>query len=366
MLLGAHGCLWEELIKRKVSVMACHDRFNKIIEMPYIVILLFFLCSCSPQRSQFDFPNVEQGNVDKIFETFVSIPLEMEKRGDMIFVSDFKGDSLLWCYNLNDSNNVKRLLPRGEGPDEFLSPVQFFLSDTTMFVYNRWHFWGKEYGFDSNKLSMKPLSTTVHYSTDIDMIYPLAENHWIASGRFEDCRFLIMDDKGNIVYRGGDYPDYNEGEEDIPNFPKFMFHQSMFGFNRLTSRLVSVTSHVFELWKYSDGKLSLYKRELLSPYKYKYGAGEEWASAVADENTETGVKRIYATQNNIYMLYDSNTPQMYRDKKDIFNSEIWVFDWDGKPIRKIKTDSRLICFCIDEKGEYIYCMLNAPDLLLER
>ena len=109
-----------------------------------VLILLVLLCvSCSDKSDIVQFPSVKEVRFEKLFETYVSIPLEIQKEKDIIYVSDFRGDSLLWCYNLNDANVVKRLLPKGIGPDEFLSPVQFFFSDSTIYVYNRWHFYGK-------------------------------------------------------------------------------------------------------------------------------------------------------------------------------------------------------------------------------
>ena len=106
----------------------------------------------------------------------------------------------------------------------------------------------------------------------------------------------------------------------------------MFGFHKQHQRLASVTSHVFELWNYSKDTLSLYKRILLSPYKYSHKTGEQWASATAHADIEKGVERIYTTKNHIYMLYNANTEKMHREKKEKYNSEIWVFDWEGKPI----------------------------------
>ncbi|MCS2280372.1 BF3164 family lipoprotein [Bacteroides thetaiotaomicron] len=72
-------------------------------------------------------------------------------------------------------------------------------------------------------------------------------------------------------------------------------------------RLAAVTSHVFELWDSNSDSLLLQKRVLLSSYGYQYNVGNESASAVANDDVETGVKRIYTTDNYIYMLYDPNT-----------------------------------------------------------
>lgn len=48
-------------------------------------------------------------------------------------------------------------------------------------------------------------------------------------------------------------------------------------------------------------------------------------------------------------------------RRDTLNSEIWVFDWNGSPIKKIKVNQKLICFCVDEEKHKIYCIANTPE-----
>lgn len=330
--------------------------------MLYVLILLVLACvSCTNKSEIVQFPEIRNVYFEKLFETYVSIPLEIQKEKNIIYISDFRGDSLLWCYNLNDTSVVKRLLPKGIGPDEFLSPVQFFFSDSTIYVYNRWHFYGKKSLFDKDSLILKPLTEMVKYPTTIDMICPLTDNRWIASGRFDDNRYIILNNNGEIISKGGNYPEYKEGEKEIPNFPKFMFHQSILGFNKLKSRILSVTSHVLDLWDFSRDKLILYKRILLSPYDYNYNMGEDWASAEPIGEIENGVRRAYVSPEYIYLLYDSNTLNLKKDKEDNLNSEIWIFDWEGMPVQKLQINAKLICFCVDEKENTIYGVLNDPE-----
>lgn len=325
------------------------------------ILILLLVAACSAPIEKMSFNKAKGVNVNVLLETFVTVPLEMEKQGKYIYVSDFHGDSLLYCYDLEDKKQARRLLPKGTGPEEFLSPVQFFLLDSILFVHNRWHFSARSYKYNIDESLLCPVGKLIKLPTDIDMIYPLSKNRMVASGRFSDSRYVIMDENGNIISRCGDYPSYNSEEKEIPNFPKFMFHQSMFGFHKQRQRLASVTSHVFELWDYSQDTLFLYKRDLLSPYKYSYNMGDGWASSITDDDTERGVERIYATDNYIYMLYNPNTEKMRRSRKDKYNSEIWIFDWDGIPIQKLELDAKIMCFCVDEYSSKIFCILNAPD-----
>ena len=326
-----------------------------------LFLILFILVNCTVPVEKIAFEKVDDRKVTVLHETFISVPLEMDVKGDIIYISDFRGDSLLWCYNVVTQNFEGKMIPRGEGPGEFLSPIQFIMSDSMMFIHNRWHFTAQNYTFNPSNYILNPLGPLIHLPTDIDMLYLLSNDTYVASGRFSDSRFVILNKNGNVISKCGDYPDYNHGEKDIPNFPKFMFHQSMFGFYKKKEMLTTVTSHVLELWNYSNDSLLLQKRILLSPYGYQYNLGDESASAVANDDVETGAKRIYTTENYIYVLYDPNTTKMYYDKEAHLNNEIWIFDWEGKPIEKMKINNKLICFCVDEVKGKIYCIMNAPD-----
>ena len=262
--------------------------------MKYIQLLvLFILVSCTVPVEKISFEKVEDRKATVLQETFIGVPLEMDSKEDIVYISDFRGDSLLWCYNVSKRSLVGKMIARGEGPGEFLSPIQFILSDSMMFVHNRWHFTAQNYSYNSDNKTLTPLGSLIHFPTDIDMVYLLSDETYVASGRFPDCRFVILDKNGNVISRCGNYPDYNQEEKDIPNFPKFMFHQSIFGFHKKMKRLAAVTSHVFELWDSNSDSLLLQKRVLLSSYGYQYNVGNESASAVANDDVETGVKRIY-------------------------------------------------------------------------
>ena len=322
-----------------------------------VLIIVMFLIGCvgcnSSEKIFFD--NEYDVSVETVMETYIGIPLEMEIKNNFLFVSDFRGDSLLWMFDLN-TGNVKRSLPLGEGPRNFLPPVQYFFSDSTFVVHNRWHFNLRYCKIDSNNWEIVSVDESYKLSTDIDMIYPLGNNYWVASGRFPDCRFLIMDKTGKIVSRCGDYPSFMEGENSISNFPKFMFHQSMFGFQKDSSRLVSVTGHVMDLWDYTGNDLILNRRQLLSPYTYSFKEGDFSA-----KNIEKGAERIYCTDKYIYIQYNPNTNEDIYKKKDYLKSEIYILKWDGRPVMKLNVNKQIICFCVDEDNSRIYCIFNNPD-----
>ena len=65
-----------------------------------LIIILFTLLGCNSKSSKIEFEKNTHSNVNKILETFVSVPLEMRKIGNIVFVTDFRSDSLLFCYDI--------------------------------------------------------------------------------------------------------------------------------------------------------------------------------------------------------------------------------------------------------------------------
>lgn len=324
--------------------------------------LTLLLVSCSGSQKRVSFSESTTAKSTVLTEAIISIPMDIKKRGDVLYVSDFEGDSLLRCYSLSERRLVKQMLPQGQGPDEFLSPVEFFFSDSSAFIHNRWHFTAQNYALHAKDFSIRRQGELTHLPMNLDRIYPVSESRFIASGVFDDCRFLILDNAGKVLSRCGDFPNYQDEEEAVPNTAKAMFHQSQFGYNTARKRLASATSNVLELWDYAPETLTLHKRVLLAPYHYLFNSSPDGVYAENDNpDAELGARGIAVSTNYVYVLYNPNTHRMHEEHKETQNSEIWVFDWDGDPVRKILVDTQIVCFCVDETDAALYCVMAAPD-----
>lgn len=327
-----------------------------------LFVLALLLVSCSEPQKKVSFSESTTAKSTALKEAFISIPMDIKKRGDILYASDFKGDSLLYCYSLTEQRFIKQMLPQGQGPDEFLSPVEFFLSDSSVFIHNRWHFTARNYSFNAKDFSIQPQGELIHLPMNLDRIHPIGESRFIASGVFDDCRFLILDNGGNIISKCGSFPSYQSEEETIPNAAKAMFHQSQFGYNTELKRLACVTSNVLELWNDTPEALTLHKRLLLAPYHYQFDSSPDGVYAESDNpDAEMGARGIAVSNNYVYVLYNPNSHRMHEEHKETQNSEIWVFDWEGNPVRKILVDTQIECFCIDETETTFYCVMIAPD-----
>lgn len=286
--------------------------------------------------------------------SLIDKPIEMTKSGDIIFISDYKGDSLLWLYNVKTNQIEKRELAKGEGPKEFLPPIQIsFIDSSTVNIHNRWHFNFNLLKYDSIQRNFNYIGKRKNISTDIDMLYPIKDNLYIASGKFKESRFAILNSEGKIIHYFGEYPNLMKNEKELDNFSKFMFHQSMFSYNKDKNIIACSTSHILELYD----NYKCIKQICLSPYNYQKKSQGNWNYIDISKNIEIGAKRIYSTNKYIYILYNPNT---YESKNEL-NNEIWIFNWKGDRIKKVTTNYNMQCFCVDESNKAIYGIINAPN-----
>ncbi len=286
--------------------------------------------------------------------SLIDKPIEMIKSGDIIFISDYKGDSLLWLYNTRTNQMKKKELAKGEGPSDFLPPVQIsFIDPSTANIHNRWHFNFNISKYDSIKKTFHNIGERIRISTDIDMIYPIKDKQYVASGKFKEGRFAILNAKGEIIHYFGEYPNLINNEKKLDSFSKFMFHQSMFSYNKDKNIIACTTSHILEL--YNDYKCI--KQIILSSYDYQNKFENNGNYIEINKNTEIGAKRIYSTNKYIYILYNPNT----FENENKLNNEIWIFNWNGDKIKKITTNYNMQCFCVDESDKIIYGIVNAPN-----
>lgn len=331
--------------------------------MKYFLVTCFgiLLLSCSQNtnnKKEIVFPQTENVVVNILGDSsIIGIPLEMEKFESLLLISDFQGDSLIWVFDLSKNRMVKRWVSKGKGPNEFQSPIQMVLIDSILFIQGRSQFTSQKFTINQSLLTLEPVEPLIRISTDIDRLYPLNTGNDIASGRFKEGRYAILDREGKIIHYFGDYPNYKVGEGRIPNFPKFMFHQSMFTCNN--NMLASATAHVLEFVDFSEIQPKIVKRILLSNYDYKYDEGDEWAIAQATDNTQIGVVSLCSTKEYLYLIYNPNTEN--DPDKTAGNNQIWIFDWDGNPIKKIQPDLHVRCMYVENNNKTVYCVVNAPD-----
>ncbi len=301
------------------------------------------------------FPQTDSVNINLLGDSsIIGMPLDMTKYDNLLLISDFHGDSLIWIFDISKNKMKKRWISKGKGPDEFLSPIQMVLTDSILAIQNRSQYSSRKYRINLSSLTLEGAEPLIRIPTGIDRLHPLNEGKYIASGIFEESRYAILNHDGEIVQYFGNYPNYKAGEDYIPTLPKFMFHQSMFTYHSHREKLASVTQHVLEIINFPDHQPQVEKQILLSPYDYYYTDGMQRA-----DNFQIGAVFACSTHDYIYIIYNPSIVNG-RSRKE-YNNQVWIFDWNGNPVKKILPDLQITCMYVEDDNKTVYCMVNAPD-----
>jgi hypothetical protein len=170
--------------------------------------------------------NIDFNSID--YPEILGISMQLVKIDSLLLINDFHGDTLINVFNLNSGKIVKRLIPKGSGPGELISPLDIQLCDSNLYVLCRPKFSLNHGSVDSVTAGSFVISNDGLLPQKSDRFIPLTENQFVFSGLWNKRYILYNPSKASEIKEFGDYPNYWEGEKDFPENAKAMFHQSRF------------------------------------------------------------------------------------------------------------------------------------------
>lgn len=329
----------------------------------FLLAAVLIGCNQNPYQPSDHFPSISTLSISPMTVTdslMVGLPSDMIVTNGKIVIADFQGDSVLWIVDL-ENGKVQRGGANGEGPREFQSPLQIVPTDSGIVLHNRWHYTAIDCQIADTGLVLSGEQFKI--PRNIDMLVSLDGDRFVASGIFIEARYALFNKKDTAAHFFGDFPEFMENEAKIINTSKSMFHQVCFGINRLQKKYISCSGHVLEVFDYSDNQKTpqMLFQKLITAYDYWGSDNPDAVGVQSTGKTQSGVKNVFAGENSIYLLYD---PNRYRELKENEKPQpdiLLVYDWEGKPVKRFDLDTQIREFCIDEKTNTLYCIIDNPD-----
>jgi len=274
---------------------------------------------------------------EQIDTLFIGLPLTMSICGDDLFITD-NYEPMIVHYNLKDRKTDK-FLSKGRGPGEAQPPVILFANpfgDNKLYRHSKQT---REIGYYLLD-SLSAFVPLLKLPPEISDVIPYENGRYLGAGIFKDeYRYKVLNEEGTVVDRFGDYPDFLAGENTIPFNARSMFHQVKFVNSYRINKLVAKSSYVVDIIDYSvDITKNSIKRILLAPYDYEYDTGVgrgTWTWAQERRGMIIGATSVACDARYIYLLFDHG---LVREENKSVKKEIWVFDWEGRPIKKLRLD----------------------------
>lgn len=256
------------------------------------------------------------------------LPLCIARINESLFISDFHGDKMITELSLTDLNRIKTFAQRGSGPVEFSPPLLMWEYNNQLFVINKQKFrlGVFDVSFPDSVAGYK-YKELFQFPNSVNQLVNINDSIFLAAGYFQDGRYAIVKDNGEISQYFGAYPEFFTEEKMIPYDAKAMFHQVKFTSNITRKRVAGVSSHVLDIIDCNTANYKVINRVYLGEYDYYHESGNIIRTSLK-EGYSTGVRSVTSCSDYIYLLKNTDQADALLDK----NSEILVYDWDGDHI----------------------------------
>ena len=326
----------------------------------YLFLYLFFLGSCTDNNKRITFDNMQQIECVSIpYSDILGISMQLLLKDSLLLINDFYGDSLIHILDIKNNYKHKKLVAKGNGPNEFISPIAIYMTNDNLYLYERQTFRLFSMPIDMLLYENKEIKNKFKTDARTMMLFPLSDSMFVSSTSDGTKPFNIYNSNGEKMREFGEYPAYWHKEVDLPNRVRAFYHQTFFEKHPSQKMFVAYSGHVLGIYKYESIYQDpiLRKEILLSNYNYKFIDNGTLLTAERDDDVERGILTVACSANYIYMVYNPNK----KGGEDMLSHQIKIIDWNGNPIKQLNINKQATCLVIDEIEEKGYIIANDPE-----
>ncbi len=327
-----------------------------------ILGILLALSACNTPDTIFDFEasrlvEAEEINIDisKIGMPSTNILL-IENN---LILKDGKGDYSIKLIKLAESLEIIELGRKGRGPDEitFINGINRLPGNNESFYINdaskhRIEF----YNVDSiTKGRTKPDSVmSLLENRFVFEITPMGSDRFLAENISSSENYLALYDKDfNILSESFEYP------FELKEALSFLDQRLQASALSARIRVSPNGSKIFAYLKYTDF-IELFAIEednlesTFRSYTYMKEISVSSPTKYVYRNIRGGIVKGYCTNEYIYILAHNHSNKL--ERSEIFKGarQLFVFDWDAKPVDHIELDHDVLMFTVDDSDRFMY------------
>ena len=329
----------------------------------YILFFVFISCSSSNRNDPLSFFK-EPPIVLKPIVIDTDKPVLLG--GEIAMITDSilavitpREDTLLTLISIPTGKIIKRIIPRGQGPEEMI--VLFLCAQS-----NKNELWINDP--NQSKICRLDMEAVVNESYRIEPTVRLRssdllkiDDYFVGAGSaVKDNRFQIFDSQGNFLtsclhYKKPDnyygmpdniYATVFQGDYTVhPDNKKFAFATSMSGsiqFFDFTPESISLNTDLFF---------------------YHPSFTEEGTYATYKRDSKMGFPMIDSDSHYVYALYAGNKT-LGEHIFSLGSDHILVYDWNGNPVKRYELEIPLFTFCLNAAGDKIYGVAFDPETII--
>lgn len=342
-----------------------------LLHIKLLFILFCVFISCNSKR---EYENTETFSIHSIKQTSVlkgtTIPLyEPVMRPVKVFTIDSflilinaQTETFIDRYNLNTLQKTGEYITFGSGPEEMIAPIGVITNDSTvgildggkqtLFLFNK-----KEFCYASSPVSYKSIS----FDDLTDNIKVLKNDNLVTTIRsYKHQRLSFFNKNGEFIETKGEYPVIKN--ENISITEKLAGYVCSIVLNEERNKIFIAYQQTDLIEIYDiNGDLIVRRQgpDYFFPSIIVQKNGEEETIRYTKGETRDAYFCPTIYKDEIYVLYSGKIydPANYKFNKD----KIFVFDWEGNPIRIYNLETPIFSFTIDQQTGILYGLSNDPE-----
>ena len=344
---------------------------NKYIFIQYIIIItsVFSACNSNKEYEHTQFFTLQSFKQTKTlegksvsFEEPVKRPVHIYTIDSFLVLINMRTDLFIDRYNLNTLEKTGEYISFGNGPDEMIAPKHVIVQDSDVCILDR----GKQKLAIYNKFdfchNQSPvLKKTINFKDFVSNIQLLKNGTIVTTIQSpEHQRLSFFNLNGEFIETKGEYPIIKNNE--LNTIQKMAGYECSIVANEEKDKIF-VAYNYTDLIEIYDMKGNLITRkqgpEGFFPSIIIHNNGNEQTIGFEKGKSKDGYFSPIAYKNEIYVLYSGKIYDP--DNYDFNNDFLFVFDWDGNPIRIYNLDTPIFSFTIDPKTDRLYGITNEPE-----
>lgn len=290
----------------------------------------------------------------------VTRPMRISLSDSILFLLNNDTEGLVQLINVHTGREIGRYGLFGSGPGDLMTPRFVQKKDSILFVYDAKLRRFNQYvlGAD-NTLNLKNSTQFTYYLDDILM---LSDSVLVANVLDPQLKKLSFFQRDSLLSTVGDYPLIKGDTAALDKLVQLEGFISSLAWNALR-REIAVTYKQTDLIEIYD-ELGCLKSRIQGPDNFlpsksvkNIGDAQKVTANIGEE--KDAYFSPIATDNELFVLYSGRI--YHPGDKNYLLEQLFVFDWNGNPIRRYKLDIPIFRFVIDESSRTIYGITDSPE-----
>jgi hypothetical protein len=297
------------------------------------------------------FPNERLGEIKSLDSNTFDLPPSklFILRDTYILLENSDNDEVvLWIYDLQKRTVIQRFGRKGKGPGEFLGITGYIkLDSNTLGIYDVTLCRITYYSIDKLLSGFSKPDSMKKVSTDFGIPYfiqKIDSNRYVASGMFHPNRYALLDQNLNIISTHLPIP---QKLLDLANNKHtYSFYHAGILYNDSLKRL-AVGMTTYDMLQILNTNIEVIKSVHGPDHNFPDWTGKQ-------KLYPEGYSPLTGSTHKIYGIYSGETPSTINDWIKSFGKNIHIFDWEGRPLKRIRTDYRMGNLTLSESQKRLY------------